>query len=242
MISFQTYLRNKKVELIKESYVDFKADFNVELDYGSGFTRSDFFHFVIYDGKKYVHKKAFEFLLTNGETFLVNVENPKEFMVNKNVNEIVKHKANVVKMFEFFRSEINKYEIYPKLLNESEHFFVFEYYGDEDYEEILDLKLEDAKYISLHYKKATKGKNEVVTPFFNQMYHKILRHKHSKIIKIRDIKGLEFHDNEALGILFYNDAVNVYYLLERRYILKSMILAPFKNDYKVKATQMIKLY
>ena len=74
------------------------------------------------------------------------------------------------------------------------------------------------------------------------MYRKILRHKLTKEIKIRDIKGLEFHDNEALGILFHNDLTNTYYLLERRYVLKSMILRPFVNDYKVKSTQMIKLY
>lgn len=242
MIPFSVYLRNKKVEFIKESYKDFKKDYGIDLEYGQGFTRSEFFHFVAYGGKKYVHKNALRFLLTNGETYFVGLENPKEFKVNQDISMIMKTKENVEKMFYFFRHEINSYEIYPKLLEESESFFVFEYFDSEEFEEIEKLNLKDAKFIYSHYKKATNGKKEVVTPFYNQMYRKILRNKLTNEIKVRDIKGLEFHSNDPLGILFYNDAVNVYYLLERRYLLKSMILKPYVTDYKVKATQMIKLY
>lgn len=242
MIKFSDYQRENKVRLIKQFREDFEKDFGIDLGYGSGFTRAEYFHFGVYEHKKYVHKESLEFSLTNGHTYFVGVENPVYFKVNPNKEEIKEVKHNVEKMFNFLRGEINTYGIYPTFLTETDHFFVFEYYEEAQWEVLEKLTLEDAQFIYEHYKAATKNKKEVVTPFYNQMCHKILRNRKTGAIKIRDIKSLEFHTNDPLGILFYNGRVNEYYMLERRFRLKSTILKPFSLDYPTKATTMVKLF
>lgn len=242
MMKFTIYQRENKVRLIKQFREDFEKEFGIDLGYGAGFTRAEYFHFGIHENKKYVHKESLEFSLTNGNSYYIGVKNPEYFKVNPNKKEIQSVKANVERMFNFLRGGINAYEIYPKFLKETEHFLIFEYYTDEEWETLEQLTLEDAQYIYKHFKSATKDKKEVVTPFFNQMCQKILRNRKTGAIKIRDIKSLEFHSNDPLGILFYNGRVNQYYLLERRFRLKSTILKPFSTDYPTKNTEMVKLY
>jgi hypothetical protein len=221
---------------------DFKKDFWIDLPHGKGFTKSDFFHFAEVDGKKYVHKEAMRFVLTNGGSYFLHQKAPEGNTINTNAAEIQKIDLIPEKMFSFFRNDINNHKIYPKLLSESENFFVFEFYDDTHWTRLDHLTPEDSKYIKQHYVPHHRNTKEVVTPFFNQMVKKLFRNNSTGEIVMVDLKSLEFRPVSNLAVLMYNGRVNDLYLLERRFVTRKYILKPYALDYPVHFTSLIRHY
>lgn len=241
MNQMQNYLLQEKIKRIHKFKEDLKTDFNLEVPLGTGFTRSEMFHFGLTEGKKYVHKESLRFILTNGYTYLLHQKFPTELQINPNQDEIATINKDVDRMFNFFRREINHHRLFPKLIEESESFFVFEYYEDE-WENISTLSIEDARYIKKHFIRSLDNEKKVITPFYNQMAKKLVKHRITGEIIMVDLKSLELRDQGSLSVFMYNDIMNNLYLLERRFTTRAKILEPFSIDYPTRATNIIKLY
>lgn len=242
MSDFMSYLRLEKVKWIHKIQNDFKKDFGFELPHGAGFTRSDFVHFVAVDGKKYVHKGAMTFILTNGGTYFLEQKKLDSFKVNENAEERKKIDLKVERMFDFFRKDINQCKLYPTLLSESENFFIFKYYDENEWTKLDHLTKQDSEYIRSVYVDNFRGTNEVVTPFYSQMLYKLFRNNKTGEVVAVDLKSLEFRPKISLGIFMCGWGINDFYLLERRYWTKNYILKPYSVDYPVRETNLIKLY
>lgn len=241
MTSMKEYLRQEKIKRLYQVKSDLMTDLGLEVEAGTGFTRSDMFHFVAIDGKKYIHKDSMRFVLTNGHTYFLHQESLDCFTVNPNLEERRLIDENVERMFRFFREDINNFPLYPEYLEETENFFVFKYY-DGDWENIDYLTREDSKYIRKHYIKSYKSSRETITPFYNQMLNKLVKNKKTGELKMVDLKSLEFRPKTDLAIYMYNGPVNDLYLLERRFVTRKKIIAPFAMDYPVEHARIIKHY
>lgn len=241
MNSMREYLRLEKIKHLHQVKTDLWTDFKIEVPAGTGFTRSEMFHFVRIEDKKYVHKESMRFVLTNGYTYNVNQELMDIVSINTDPEMKKKTDINVERMFQFFREDINEFKLYPELIGESEHFFIFKYY-DGDWDNISRLTKEDSKYIRKNYVKTYKNTNETVTPFYNQMSHKLVKNTKTGEIKMVDLKSLEFRPKTDLAIYMYNDIVNDLYLLERRFVTRKKIVQPFTLDYPGHAANIIKHY
>ncbi|WP_408098570.1 hypothetical protein ACJVC5_06555 [Peredibacter sp. HCB2-198] len=241
MTTMREYLRLEKIKRLHQAKADLKTDFNIDVPEGTGFTRSDMFHFIRIGDKKYVHKESMRFILTNGDTYNVNQEISDNVVINQNPEIRKKTDDNVARMFQFFREDINKFPLYPEFLEESPHFFVFRYYAG-DWENISRLTKEDSKFIRKHFVKTYKNTKETITPFYNQMSHKLVKNMKTGEIKMVDLKSLEFRPKTDLAIYMYNDAINDLYLLDRRFVTRSKLVAPFAMDYPSEAARIIKHY
>lgn len=241
MISMKGYLRQEKIKRLHQVKADLMTDLGIEVPAGKGFTRSDMFHFVAIGDKKYVHKDSMRFVLTNGLTYHLHEALFDTLMINQNVEERRLIDENVERMFRFFREDINDFKLYPEYLEETERFFIFRYY-DDDWENIDFLTKEDAKFIRQHYVKTYKGGKDTITPFYNQMLNKLVKNKSTGAIKMVDLKSLEFRPKTDLAIYMYNGPINDLYLLERRFVTKKKIIAPFAIDYPVDQARIIKYY
>lgn len=241
-IEFKIHLRNEKIRLMYQLQIDFKKDFDIELPHGAGFTKSDFFHFVAVDGKKYVHKEAMLFHLTNGGTYLLGKKNPDFFSISTDAKEREKVNSIASRMFDFFRYDINNHPLFPKFLFETDYFFVFNFYQEDEWEPLDQLTLEDSIYIKRTFIPHYKNTKEVVTPFFSQMKRKLFRSKSNGNIVMVDLKCLDFRSISSLAILMYNGRVNDLYLLERRFVTRKYILKPYAMDYPVQYANLIRYY
>lgn len=242
MNEFRIFLRNEKIKWLYKMQEDFCKETGVQLPHGHGFTRSDFCHFLIYDGKKFVHKEAMRFVLTNGGTYSAHEKLPETFIFNNDVNARLKIENDAERMFNFYRFEINKIKLFPSLLEETEHFFVFKYYPEDEWTPLDRLSQEDSDYIRGVFLEFNKGKKEIVTPFYNQLLNKLYRHNKTNEIVMIDLKCLEYHPNGPLSVMMIDRNTNDLYLLERRYWTRSYILKPYAMDYDVARTRLIKHY
>lgn len=243
MVNFKEYLREKKITFIYQIGSDFKKDFQVELGHGAGFTNSDFIYFIHHQGKKYLHKKAFHFLLTNGDTYFVNVPNLQSFSRNENKEEVNRIENNFIKLVDFLRTKSNHFKVFPRFLAESENFLVFEYLDEEgDWEKLFSLNKSDGKFIYQNFIIPMRKESTIVTPLYNQMAGKVFRNRKTKEIRLVDFKSLEIRDECIGSVLMYNGSISDLYLLERRFVLRKYILAPYAIDYPVDSFQLIKLY
>ena len=228
MKRFERCLLENKVKFIRAAREALKRDFNLIVPEGHGFTRKKIFHHIITGGKRYVHKEALKFYLSNAYTY------DPDFGQRRRVSEadLLKIKeetqANIESLFSFFSGDINSCLLYPKLLDESESFFVFDFYHEEDGWEVL--KLFSKKDFSSIMKLLPSPKNRpryIVTPFYNQMYGKILKNKLSGKIKIVDLKNFEIHPKGRNFIYLYdkNEKINdlyLPYLQGKREVLKKL--------------------
>lgn len=242
MSEFKIYLRNEKIKWLYKIKEEMARDFGIELPHGAGFTRSDFCHFIIIEDKKYVHKGAMAFILTNGGTYFEHQQIPKMVKINDNLVQRNVIDLKVEKMFHFFRHEINTHKLYPQFLSETEHFFVFKYYSEDEWMPLTKLTSNDSAEIRRLFDEGNEDKKEVVTPFYNQVINKLFKNKKSGAIVMIDLKILEFHPKGPLAILMHNKRINDLYLLERRYWTRSFILKPYALDYYVHDTKLIKHY
>lgn len=240
---FKEYLRQRKIDFIYQMGKDFYEDFQVEFGHGKGFTHSDFIYFVHHEGKKYIHKKAFHFLLTNGDSYFVNTKSLEKFEKNTNALEIEKIETNFIKLVDFLKSRINSFKLFPSFLGESKHFLIFEYLDEEeDWERLFDLSKSDGQFIYKNFVIPMNAESMIVTPLYNQMAGKIFKNRKTKELKFIDFKSLEIRDKNLSSILMYNGRISKLYLLERRFVLKKYILAPYAVDYPVQELELVKLY
>lgn len=242
MLTMKKYLIEKKVEMLYRISRDFKTDFNIELPHGAGFTKSKFVYFVQYQGKKYVNKEALRFLLTNGDTYFVHQKEQELFMVNDDHVARERVDANAILVMDFIRNEMESYQIFPKLFEETTHFFVLEFFSDDEWEPLSALKKDEAQFIYQNFTKKIKNKKQLITPFYNQMAEKLYRHKKTGVVKMTDLKSLEVREKDPLAILMCDGRVNALYLLERRFVFKKYLLEPFKNDYAIQDTIIVPSY
>lgn len=241
MISMKEHLRLKKIQFLYEVKNALQSDFNIGINLGTGFTKSDFFHFVPFEGKKYVYKEAMRFILTNADTYYLHRPLSSEYEMNPDQEERSSIDNSIDKMFNFFRHDINDFKLYPEFIEETDNFFVFKYY-DEDWEKITSLTWKDSRYISKHFIWSYKKSQETVTPFFNNMPHKLMKNIKTGQIKMIDLKSLEFHSVSNLAIYMYSNIMNDLYLLDWRFISKEKLIEPFKMDYPAEASRIIKHY
>jgi len=241
MTSMREHLRLKKIQFLYEVKEALFKDFNIEIELGQGFTKSDMFHFVVIGDKKYVYKNALKFILTNGDTYNMHQPLTSEFIVNKNPDDQKLITDNIQRMFDFFRNDINNFKLYPELLEETENFFVFRYY-DENWEKISSLDWKDSRYISKHFVRSYKGSKETISPFYNNMYNKLMKNMNSGEIKMVDIKSLEFRKVPNLAIYMYSDITNNLYLLDWRFVSRKKLIEPYSLDYPAEGARIIKHY
>jgi len=242
MNEFRIFLRKEKIKWLYKMHEDFYKETGIVLPHGHGFTISDFCHFLIHDGKKFVHKDAMRFVLTNGGTYSAHEKLLETFIFNSSEKARLKIDNEVERMFDFYRLEINQIKLFPNLLKETEHFFVFEYYPESEWTQLLELTKEDSDYIRKVFLDFNRNKKEVVTPFNNQLLNKFFRNNKTKELVMVDLKCLEFHPKAPLSILMKNNYINDLYLLERRYWTRAYILKPYTMDYDVSRTRLIKHY
>ena len=127
-------------------------------------------------------------------------------------------------LFEFFRSGD---DLIPQLLDESEHFFIFEYIEGDI---LTDIKIENFEYLK-------KFRNHEFYPFLNSLYSNIIRLKDGSI-KLVDLKHLDFkicnypeYLKKSLIVFLYNkeNKVSKLYIEEDKYL--DEILGILKKDY-----------
>ena len=218
-----------KAHWLRQMAQDLKKDFGIPVAPGAGFNREKYVYFITLGRKKYVHKKAFEFLALEGgtyESFISRQHEPEEADIIKK-----EHISNHQKIINFLREENKNCVLYPRFLGESEEFLVFRSYED-GYEVLTDLKKTDFMYIKKHYK--IERKKGMVTPFFQNLYARILRHKETGEIIIDDLTAFDVVDVDdkldllvlfrgeksskiyKAGIPFLYRANNVYRQFEKR--------------------------
>lgn len=239
MNKFEKYLLENKTNFIRRFRDDIKKDFDVDVPEGHGVTQSDFFHFGVVDGLKYVHKEALRFIFSNAGTYQLHEPSSKnlEFVASEPEKKAVEN--TIEKLFDFFRGEINEHSIYPEFIRESEKFFVFKYYSaEEGWGRINSLSRSDAKYIKARYKGLSKQTNKVVTPLYNQMFDKVFKNRKTGEIKFVDLKSFELRPKEKPMVYFYNGDVNDLYVLGVSIATRNKLVERFAIDYPVKNTRI----
>lgn len=236
MNNFEKYLLDNKIRLMKKFAQDLKKDFKISVPEGYGFTKSDFFHFGAIEDKKYVHKEALLFFFTNALTY--NYDATKNDFDENNIQVDPKEKekidSNIKKMIDFFRTDKRKKSLYPRLLEESENFFVFEFYQEGDtWRKLSALTRKDARYIRKNLVEMPKHKGMYLSPFKNQMCKKIMKNKVTGELKLIDIKSYEVVDYCPRIIYMFSYFHNDIYICGFALRTRDKIIAPFEEDYPV---------
>lgn len=241
MTAMKEHLRLRKIKYLYEVKDALYSDFKIDINLGTGFSKSEYFHFVSYEGKKYVYKDALKFIYTNGDTYYLHEPLTEEFVQNPDKASREEVDGKIEKMFNFFRNDINNFRLFPEFIEETEKFFVFKYY-DEGWEKLSYLTREDSKYIRKHFVWKYQNSKETITPFYNNMVHKLMRNKETGEIKMIDLKSLEFHQVPFLAIYMYSVITNDLYVLDWRFHSKEKLLKPFMLDYPAETARIIKHY
>lgn len=210
----------KKVDLVERANSDFLSDFGISLPRGTGFSKSDNFHFLVYKNRKYVHKYSLYHLITDAD----DIDKELDFSVTDFHEAIVQLK--------------NEQQIFPKLIEESEHFYIFEYYSrDDGWFPVEFLTTDHAIWIKNEVNKLWRGKKKVLSPFYSQQYGKIVRKYGTNEIRFIDLKYMELVKKHPLFVYFCSNEKNDLYLIERNlnpfYSLKKRLSREYPFD-KVK--------
>ncbi|AYF45779.1 hypothetical protein BALOs_2790 [Halobacteriovorax sp. BALOs_7] len=218
-------LRDKKIQFLYEAKDKIFEDFGIDVPLGSGFGKSKIFYYIRVGNKKYLYKPALKYLVTESP----DIDRKLDFTFD----ELLKK----------YRKVMNKQTILPTLLEESEHFLVFEYYSEEDgWFKMDDLKESDGKRIVSLTKELWGNDRKVLFPFYNQLYSKIYKNVYSGDIKIVDLKYVEIQKRRPVFVYIcdYN-LNNLYYLEKSRNPLFNVknILA---REYPISEAQEIYLY
>jgi hypothetical protein len=184
-----TYLINSKVQFIKEARDDFKRLYDLDC---VPFTRKIYFYFFVHNNKKYVHKRALQFVYSNADTYTQDID-PSLCYINKQITPV-----DVCGFLEFYQGNL-----LPKLLESNDSFLVYEYIpGD---------PIDSISYDEFYFLKAQHDQMEF-TPFYNSMTYNLIRN--SNEIKLIDLKHFEPKDSKPFFLYLYNEdnRVNTLYV------------------------------
>jgi hypothetical protein len=209
------YLIKSKVDLIKEAQQDFLNLYGKECN---PFTRKVYFYFFVQDNKKYIHKKALQFIYTNAETYTSEVD-PYYCNLTKSVTPA----PNV----EPFLSEYSG-SLLPRLLEDNDKFFVYEYVNGHPIESV---SLEEFYYLKLQHDSLD------FTPFYNSMTYNLIRTDES--IKLIDFKHFDHKKDLPFFVYLYNEDNRVNTLYIEKNTDTDSIAGYLGIDYPVKDAKII---
>jgi len=184
-----TYLINSKVQFIKEARDDFKRIYGLD---HTPFTRKIYFYFFEHNNKKYVHRRALQFIYSNADTYTTEVD-PYYCYLTK--------QKQPVDIFAFLESYQGN--LLPKLLESNDSFLVYEYWEGDPVESVTE---QEFHYLKLQHKQLE------LTPFYNSMTYNLARNGNQ--IKLIDFKHFELKDNKPFFLYLYNEdnRVNTLYI------------------------------
>ena len=184
-----TYLINSKVQFIKEARDDFKRIYGLD---HTPFTRKIYFYFFEHNNKKYVHRRALQFIYSNADTYTTEVD-PYYCYLTK--------QKQPVDIFAFLESYQGN--LLPKLLESNDSFLVYEYWEGDPVESVTE---QEFHYLKLQHKQLE------LTPFYNTMTYNLARNGNQ--IKLIDFKHFELKDNKPFFLYLYNEdnRVNTLYI------------------------------
>jgi hypothetical protein len=209
-----TYLTNCKIELIKEVKQSLLDLYGID---STPFTRKIYFYFFIYNNKKYVYKKALNFVYSNAETYTTALD-PTMCHLTKEIDP--------VRICEFLENYCGN--LLPKLLEINDKFLVYEFEVGEPVDSITQLE-----FITLRDHVETMS----LTPFYNSMTYNLVRGPNG--IKLIDLKHFEVKDNKPFFVYLYNkdNGVNLLYVIKDTVI--DSILQHLNIDYPASEATLI---
>jgi hypothetical protein len=209
------YLIKSKVDLIKEAQEDF---FNLYGKECKPFTRKIYFYFFIQDNKKYIHKKSLRFIYSNAETYTKEVD-PYYCNLTKSLDP-----APDVEPF------LSSYdgELLPKLLEDNDKFFVYEYFEGDPVDAITADEFQHLK---------AQDSEVPFTPFYNSMTYNLARN--AETIKLIDFKHFDPRQNLPFFVYLYNEDNRVNTLYIEKNTDTDAIVGHLGIDYPVKDAKII---
>jgi hypothetical protein len=184
-----TYLTNSKVRFIKEARDDFKRIYGLD---HTPFTRKIYFYFFEHNNKKYIHKRALNFVYTNADTYTKEVD-PYYCYLTKQTSP-----PDIYTFLESYQGTL-----LPKLLESNDSFLVYEYWEGDPVESI---SAQEFQYLNAQHEQLA------LTPFYNSMTYNLARNGDQ--IKLIDFKHFEPKDSKPFFIYLYNEdnRVNTLYV------------------------------
>jgi hypothetical protein len=209
-----TYLTNCKVELIKEAKQSLLDLYGID---STPFTRKIYFYFFIYNNKKYVYKKALNFVYSNAETYTTALD-PVMCHLTKEIEP--------VRICEFLENYCGN--LLPSLLEINDKFLVYEFEAGDPVDSITQLEFNTLR---------DHVETMSLTPFYNSMTYNLVRGPNG--IKLIDLKHFEVKDNKPFFVYLYNkdNGVNLLYVIKDTVI--DSILQHLNIDYPASEATLI---
>ncbi len=184
-----TYLINSKVQFIKQAREDFKRLYNLDC---APFSRKIYFYFFIHDNKKYIHKRALQFVYSNADTYTQDID-PSLCRLSKQITPV-----DIYPFLESYQGTL-----LPKLLESNDSFLVYEYWPGDAVESVT---AEEFRYLKEQHALMP------LTPFYNSMTYNLVRNNGD--IKLVDFKHFEPKDTKPFFLYLYNkdNRVNTLYV------------------------------
>ena len=202
-----SYLIKSKVDLIREAKNDFLALYNEQC---YPFTRKTFFYFFIQDDKKYIHKKSLNFVYTNANCYIDDVD-PSHCSLTKH------DPVDVCSFLETYKGKL-----LPKLIENNPMFFVYEFYEGDP---ITSINKEDFFFLKEQHESLP------LTPFYNSMTYNIVRGKDG--LKLVDFKHFEEKDTKPFFVYMYNELQSINHLFVEEGTDINPIVEHLEKDYPV---------
>lgn len=241
--NFYKYILEQKVKWMYKFAHDLKADFKINTQVGIGFKHVEYYYSAIVEKKLYVHKDALRFLMTNGGTYYGDSKEQQELKFNSNLSEIRAIDLSIDEIFQFFRGEMSETPLYPKLIMESESFFVLEAPLEDLWEPLFNLRKVDCSFLVKEYNLFYKKQKKIFSPFHRELSGEIFRNKINGDLKIFDLAKFKFHENNRF-VIYFSDRMklNKLFVLDASmFTFKKTMLVPFELDFEIEGTEVINL-
>lgn len=199
------YLIKSKVDLINEAKRDFKLLYGEECE---AFTQKLFFYFIISNGKKYIHKRALNFVYTNADTYTDHVD---PYFCNLS-------RMHVPNICQFL--ETTTHPLLPRLVDSNQYFLVFDHVEGSPVDHI-----NREEFFTL--KQAHLSMN--LTPFYNSMTYNIVRNVQG--LRLIDFKHFEEKDEKPFFVYMYNKDNNINTLYMEEGVDDTAVIKHIARDY-----------
>ena len=209
-----TYLAKSKVDFIKAARDDLLKLYNINC---TPFTRKIYFYFFIHEQKKYVYKRALNFVYTNADTY-TNEINPSYCNLTKSLSPV-----NICKFLETYTGTL-----LPKLIDNNDKFFVYQYIEGNPIDSVTNNEFFNLK---AHHESME------LTPFYNSMAYNLVRTTND--IKLVDLKHFESKKNLPFFVYLYNKNHGVNRLYTEEHTNLDEIVQHLALDYPMEYTKII---
>jgi hypothetical protein len=209
-----TYLIQNKVKFIREAQTDF---FNLYKINYTPFTNKIYFYFFTYEQKKYVHKQALKFVYSNADTYTTEID-PLYCNLIKSIVPV-----DVCNFLETYTGTL-----LPKLLENNDKFFVYEYTEGNSIETITS---DEFFTLKNHHE------NMQLTPFYNSMAYNLIRTSNN--IVLIDLKHFENKKRLPFFVYLYNKNHGVNRLYTEEHTNLDEIVQHLALDYPMEFVKII---